>query len=199
MTQATQENPFTGNVHPLPGHNPDDILAGGVAVPGQPDDDDPEAVDDGPEDAAVDDQLSADAAKKSAKDKPADDEFPSIEKDWKYHVLELRGRKYGVRIPDRQAITAFSMATGAYIPGPVQHNVTTRFMFNHVSPQSYTFLMYKMTDPNDTELTEDIFDEITTELFTLGNSRLLAEAEAKAEMEKAKGKKPAGRPRRPRQ
>jgi len=60
--------------------------------------------------------------------------------------------------------------------------MSSRFIYNHFSPQSYLFLMMRLMDPNDVEFTEDTFGDIVRLLVEKAGEKLVAEATARAKV-----------------
>lgn len=115
--------------------------------------------------------------------------FPSIEADWKYETLEYQGFNLGIRIPNSQALTAFTMSTGAYVPDLLKQNMVSMFVHRHFSPQSYAFLMTRLMDPEAEDFNEETFSDIVRLLVERAGEKLIAEAEAKAALEKKQTKR----------
>lgn len=115
--------------------------------------------------------------------------FPSIEADWAHETIEYGGFKLGVRIPNSQGLTGFTMATGQFIPDLVRQAMISKFVNLHLSPQSYAFLMLRLMDPDAVDFNEETFGEVIRILVEMGGERVIAAAEAKAAAEKKLQKK----------
>lgn len=71
------------------------------------------------------------------------------EQVWGYDFLEFEGDKLEIRLPTEQALTAFSLACGKYVPMEVQNDMVSLFISKHLSDVSYGHVMAKMMDPDD--------------------------------------------------
>lgn len=114
--------------------------------------------------------------------------FPSIEANWPHDVIEYGGFNLGVRIPTSQALTGFTMATGAYVPDIIKQAMVSKFVQLHFSPQSHAFLMIRLMTP-DADFDEETFGDLVRILVEKGGEKVIAEAEAKAAAQKKLGKK----------
>jgi hypothetical protein len=128
-----------------------------------------------------------------------EDEPPApftVEEDWPHDIIEWNGLRFGVRLPSQQALTGFTMATGAYVPEAMRQNMAAVFMFNHFSPQSYHYLMTQMMNPDNEILDSGSFDKIIELLVTTAGEKILADLKAKqAALDAAASKPPKLRAR----
>jgi hypothetical protein len=132
-------------------------------------------------------------------DPEADEDTPkpfTVEEDWPHDIIEWNGLRFGVRLPSQQALTGFTMATGAYVPEAMRQNMAAVFMFNHFSPQSYHYLMTQMMNPDNEILDSGSFDKIIELLVTTAGEKILADLKAKqAALDAAASKPPKLRAR----
>jgi hypothetical protein len=206
MSHPADTNPFENNVHTLPGRA---AVTGNEVVDAAdlPDGDDGPGIyspGDGNEVDEVYGHTSTTTVKEShtvtddegtvldhdeARATFDDLEIPSIEPDWDHETLEFAGHTFGVRYPSQQALTGFSMSTGAYVPELLRQNMVSMFLHRHFSPQSYLFLMARLMDPDDTEFDEDSFGAITRALIEASGDKITKELEAQAKAAKTKPRK----------
>jgi hypothetical protein len=106
-------------------------------------------------------------------------QMPSIEEDWQHDVIEYNGIKLGVRLPNQQALTGFTMSTGGLLPEMMRQNMASMFVHKHFSPQSYLYMMAKMMDPDDEVFTEDSFNEILELMMTQAGEKIVETIKAK--------------------
>lgn len=149
--------------------------------------DDPEQLPD-PDDCAVDaevveasqDDLITELAAESADlQKPEPEAVPgttialatrvdvsTLGEGWKHHWLEFKGDKLGIRLPSRQALAAFSLASSKYIDLQVKNDLTGLFIARHLSPESYGRVFSRLMDPDENNYTVDtvgaLFNAIVT-------------------------------------
>lgn len=99
---------------------------------------------------------------------------------WPYDMLEFKGDLLGIRLPTRQALAAFSLASSKYVSLGVKNDLTGLFIARHLSPESYSRVFSRLMDPD-----EDDYDVDTVgELF---NAIVTAAVEADKAADKAKG------------
>jgi hypothetical protein len=113
--------------------------------------------------------------------------MPSIEEDWKYDTLEFAGHTFGVRLPKQQALTAISMSTGSSVPWQTQQHMVSMFVRQHLSEQSWLFLMTQLMTPDDTEFIDRSFNDLLQLLIEKGYERINADLEAQAAVAQGNG------------
>lgn len=101
---------------------------------------------------------------------------------WPYDFLEFQGDKLGIRLPTRQALAAFSLASSKYVSLGVKNDLTGLFIARHLSPESYGRVFSRLMDPDDTDYTVDTVGELFNAIVT-------AAVEADKAAEKADGAK----------
>lgn len=80
---------------------------------------------------------------------------------WPHDTLEFKGDTLGIRLPTRQALAAFSLASSKYVSLNVKNDLTGLFIARHLSPESYGRVFSRLMDPD-----EDDYDvETVGELF----------------------------------
>lgn len=100
---------------------------------------------------------------------------------WPYDMLEFKGDLLGVRLPDRKALAAFSLASSKYVKLEVKNDLTGLFIARHLSPESYGRVFSRLMDPDE----EDYDVETVGELF---NAVVTASLEADKDAAKGDGK-----------
>lgn len=83
--------------------------------------------------------------------------------NWLHGTVEFKGDTLGIRLPTRQALAAFSLASSKYVSLQVKNDLTGLFIARHLSPESYGRVFSRLMDPD-----EDDYDvETVGELFNL--------------------------------
>ena len=85
---------------------------------------------------------------------------------WKFDFLEFQGDKLGIRLPQRQALAAFSLASSKYVAMGVKNDLTGLFIARHLSPESYGRVFSRLMDPDDTAYTVDTVGELFNAIVT---------------------------------
>ncbi|QPX62139.1 hypothetical protein PBI_INDLOVU_24 [Mycobacterium phage Indlovu] len=80
--------------------------------------------------------------------------------DWPYDYLEFKGDKLGIRLPTRQALAAFSLASSKYVSLGVKNDLTGLFIARHLSPESYGRVFSRLMDPDENDYTVDTVGEL---------------------------------------
>jgi hypothetical protein len=85
---------------------------------------------------------------------------------WPYDFLEFEGDLLGVRLPQKQALAAFSLASSKYVSLGVKNDLTGLFIARHLSPESYGRVFSRLMDPDDSaydvETVGELFNAIVT-------------------------------------
>lgn len=89
----------------------------------------------------------------------------TIEK-WDHDWLEFKGDKLGIRVPTRQALAAFSLASGKYVDIGVKNDLTGLFIARHLSPESYGRVFSRLMDPDEEDYTVDTVGELFNAIVT---------------------------------
>ncbi|UJE15678.1 hypothetical protein SEA_LIGMA_23 [Gordonia phage Ligma] len=71
------------------------------------------------------------------------------ETPWEHELLEFKGDTLEVRAPSDQALTAFSLASGRFVPMDIKNDVVGLFVAKHLSPKSYGQVFTRLMDPDD--------------------------------------------------
>lgn len=83
--------------------------------------------------------------------------------NWLHGTVEFKGDTLGIRLPTRQALAAFSLASSKYVSLQVKNDLTGLFIARHLSPESYGRVFSRLMDPD-----EDDYDvETVGELFNI--------------------------------
>lgn len=70
---------------------------------------------------------------------------------WPYDKLEFQGDLLGIRLPQRQALAAFSLASSKYVADGVKNDLTGLFIARHLSPESYGRVFSRLMDPDEND------------------------------------------------
>lgn len=89
----------------------------------------------------------------------------TIEK-WDHDWLDFKGDKLGIRVPTRQALAAFSLASGKYVDIGVKNDLTGLFIARHLSPESYGRVFSRLMDPDEVDYTVDTVGELFNAIVT---------------------------------
>ncbi|AGT13940.1 hypothetical protein PHELEMICH_26 [Mycobacterium phage Phelemich] len=89
----------------------------------------------------------------------------TIEK-WDHDWLQFKGDKLGIRVPTRQALAAFSLASGKYVDIGVKNDLTGLFIARHLSPESYGRVFSRLMDPDEVDYTVDTVGELFNAIVT---------------------------------
>ena len=103
---------------------------------------------------------------------------------WAYDWLDYRGDRLAVRIPNKSAVHAISNLK--FSTPEFQQKLFHRFLYKHLSPESYQRVCDRMVDPDDAEYADvpvdtDPLGEILRELLKAGGERIAAQAKALAD------------------
>lgn len=85
---------------------------------------------------------------------------------WDYDFLEFNGDKLAIRLPTRQALAAFSLASSKYVSLGVKNDLTGLFIARHLSPESYGRVFSRLMDPDESEYTVDTVGELFNAIVT---------------------------------
>lgn len=70
---------------------------------------------------------------------------------WPHDKLEFKGDLLGIRLPTRQALAAFSLASSKYVSLGVKNDLTGLFIARHLSPESYGRVFSRLMNPDETD------------------------------------------------
>lgn len=85
---------------------------------------------------------------------------------WKYDWMEFEGDKLGIRLPTRQALAAFSLASSKYVDPQVKNDLTGLFIARHLSPESYGRVFSRLMDPDEDNYTVDTVGKLFNAIVT---------------------------------
>ena len=85
---------------------------------------------------------------------------------WDHDILEFKGDRLGIRVPTKQALAAFSLASGKYVDFGVKNDLTGLFIARHLSPESYGRVFSRLMDPDETDYTVDTVGELFNAIVT---------------------------------
>ncbi|WAB09201.1 hypothetical protein SEA_LITTLEMUNCHKIN_25 [Gordonia phage LittleMunchkin] len=106
--------------------------------------------------------------------------LPGEEKPWGHELLEFKGDTLEVRAPTDQALTAFSLASGRYVPMEIKNDIVGLFVAKHLSPKSYGQVFTRLMDPDDDTYAPETIGELMRAIVGISiEKRKAAEAEDK--------------------
>ena len=121
-----------------------------------------------------------DTAKTSELAKTDDTPLP-----WEHQSVEFYGDRLEVRKPTEQALAAFGLVSGKYMPMELQNNIVGLFVRQHVSPASWEKVLVRLLDPEDKEYTIATIGELMRTVANVDiDARYKADPEPKAEPDK---------------
>ncbi|QFP94643.1 tail assembly chaperone [Mycobacterium phage LilMcDreamy] len=85
---------------------------------------------------------------------------------WDHDFLTFEGDRLGIRVPTRQALAAFSLATGKYVDVGVKNDLTGLFIARHLSTESYGRVFSRLMDPDDEGYDVDTVGELFNAIVT---------------------------------
>lgn len=85
---------------------------------------------------------------------------------WPYDMLEFKGDLLGIRLPQRQALAAFSLASSKYVSLGVKNDLTGLFIARHLSPESYGRVFSRLMDPDEDNYDVDTVGELFNAIVT---------------------------------
>ena len=101
---------------------------------------------------------------------------------WPYDMLEFKGDLLGIRLPQRQALAAFSLASSKYVSLGVKNDLTGLFIARHLSPESYGRVFSRLMDPDEDDYDVDTVGELFNAIVTAS-----LDADKAEDAKKAKG------------
>lgn len=106
----------------------------------------------------------------------------STVEEWTHDWLMFKGDRLGIRVPSQQALAAFALSSGKYVPIEVKNDLTSLFIARHLSPESYGRVFSRLMDPDDPEYNTDTVGDLFEAIVETTAEKAKAEA---AEAEKA--------------
>lgn len=101
---------------------------------------------------------------------------------WPHDMLEFKGDLLGIRLPARQALAAFSLASSKYVSLSVKNDLTGLFIARHLSPESYGRVFSRLMDPDEDDYDVDTVGELFNAIVTAA-----VDADKAADAAKPKG------------
>jgi hypothetical protein len=93
-------------------------------------------------------------------------DISTLGENWQHDWLEFKGDKLGIRLPTRQALAAFSLASSKYVDMQVKNDLTGLFIARHLSPESYGRVFSRLMDPDENDYTVDAVGELFNAIVT---------------------------------
>lgn len=85
---------------------------------------------------------------------------------WPHDMLEFKGDLLGIRLPTRQALAAFSLASSKYVSLGVKNDLTGLFIARHLSHESYGRVFSRLMDPDEVGYDVDTVGELFNAIVT---------------------------------
>lgn len=79
---------------------------------------------------------------------------------WDHKTIEFKGSKWNVRKPTEQALAAFSLSSGKYIPAKMQNDMVGLFILRHMSTESHERVYARLMDPDDAEFDAETLGDL---------------------------------------
>lgn len=95
---------------------------------------------------------------------------------WEHQSIEFYGETLEVRKPTDQALAAFGLASGKYMPQELQNNIVGLFVKQHLSPASLERVYFRLLDPDDAEYTPATLGELMRTIATIDKDAKVAPA-----------------------
>lgn len=89
---------------------------------------------------------------------------------WQHETLEFAGDVLEIRKPQQQALAAFSLASGKYVPVEVKNDITGLFISRHLSEESYGRVFSRLMDPDDPTYTVETIGELMRAIVQTSDS-----------------------------
>lgn len=105
---------------------------------------------------------------------------PDAPVPWPHLTMEFYGDTLEVRSPSDQALAAFSLASGKYIPPQIQNNIIGLFVVKHLSEASYGRVNERMLDPDEPDYTAKTLGELMRKISEAGRKKLVPSEDASA-------------------
>lgn len=90
----------------------------------------------------------------------------TTDEKWPYDLLHFKGDLLGIRLPQRQALAAFSLASSKYVSLGVKNDLTGLFIARHLSPESYGRVFSRLMDPDEGDYDVDTVGELFNAIVT---------------------------------
>lgn len=108
-----------------------------------------------------------------------------LDPGWPYARIEYRGDNLAIRHASMQALMAYQLSSGKFIPMEKQNDASGLFIDQHLGPDTYDRIMQRMMDPDDPDYDMSSFAEIMGALVKQSVEKIKTDREAKEAAEKA--------------
>jgi hypothetical protein len=85
---------------------------------------------------------------------------------WEHQKIDFHGDVLEYRRPTQQALAAFALSSGKYIPQTQQNNFVGLFIRNHLSETSFARVFERLLDPDDAEYTMEVIGDLMRVIST---------------------------------
>ena len=103
---------------------------------------------------------------------------PELDAGWPYSRLEYKGDNLAIRLAKMQALMAYQLSSGKFIPMEKQNDASGLFIDQHIGPDSYDRIVQRMMDPDDPDYTMSSFAEIMGQLVKQSVAKIKSDREA---------------------
>ncbi|UOW93009.1 hypothetical protein SEA_CAIB_25 [Gordonia phage CaiB] len=100
---------------------------------------------------------------------------------WPHDTLEFKGDVLEVRAPTEQAMAAFSLASGKYVPMQVKNDIVGLFVARHLSDDSYGQVFSRLMDPDDPAYSPETIGELMRAIVGIAMEQRKADGEGNDE------------------
>ncbi|WAB09528.1 hypothetical protein SEA_WOOPER_25 [Gordonia phage Wooper] len=100
---------------------------------------------------------------------------------WPHDTLEFKGDTLEVRAPTEQAMAAFSLASGKYVPMQVKNDIVGLFVARHLSDDSYGQVFSRLMDPDDADYSPETIGELMRAIVGIAMEKRKADGEGETE------------------
>lgn len=87
--------------------------------------------------------------------------------EWPHMTIKYADAEWQVRKPSEQALAAFSLSSGKYIPAKMQNDMVGLFIKQHMSETSHETVYVRLMDPDDPEFDAETLGDLMRIIATL--------------------------------
>lgn len=113
------------------------------------------------------------------------EEREALDPDWPYDRIEYKGDRLAIRKAKMQALMAYQLSSGKYIPMEKQNDASGLFIVEHLGPDSYDRIMERMLDPDDVDYDMKSFAELMGLIVRASIEQITADRKAEEARQKA--------------
>lgn len=90
-----------------------------------------------------------------------------VKAPWLFEHIDFYGEQWEVRKPSQQALAAFALSSGKYIPQKLQNDLVGLFIKQHMSEECHEKVYVRLMDPDDPDFTPKTLGELMAAIATL--------------------------------